>query len=823
MIMNSSMKITSIVGLAVCATLAISDSTIATSVRTVLGTDQHKAEATDVTKQATVSAPTNDAIEWADVDPDLFPLDQAQLIDWVMLGDRVEALVQLPAHERAIWLTIGRNSNEQWQVEDAAFAGEYVFLSEQLAGHEGFAAISDRFVSINEQEMFTLLEIGVTDTIESVLVADKQLREHAGEIQVERNLVVYSASVANDPGFSTSWTLQKLEMEPVWERYGFEPHGTGPRAVIAVIDSGASDKGDFRFWKNTAEIEGNGVDDDANGFIDDVDGWNFFSGSNDVSYAGSHGATVSRIAASISGNGIESASPATSAELMRILYSEAVTGSIWTAISASIYAVNNGANVVNWSFVTSGPSYFPLVVEMGEAENVIFAAAAGNNGKDLSTTAVFPAKIQAPNLLAVGASDSSDRRASSNYGKDWVHLFAPASVTSYSTPLVTSAAALLYALDPTAHYSEVVNAIINGVDQVETLADMSISGGRLNVKKAVEHFMGVDLDVAEESSPAFDAPVISKMDAFPSSVALEIAQADGVAVEVQYSRDGGEFICCNVNVEIEGSVVKVNSLLEGSTYIFRMRYVDGETASEWQETESIETPVYIDRSTLAQLPLHYWNFAHIDGAIKDFGTAGVDVVIQDGSYTDGAQSSGAIELADSVLNLPLETSGRYIDATTVAMWINIDASMEAASAVIFEAGDSWAGFNLVLDRGNVIAAAWNRLGDDVAKGFSSTVLAGEVRTASWMHVALVHKAASASDNGILSIYIDGELVASGTADVIPSRGDGLSVGRITGETRFRNRAIRRLESLNAEVDQLGVWEVALNQQQLQEIFSKTFR
>jgi hypothetical protein len=162
-------------------------------------------------------------------------------------------------------------------------------------------------------------------------------------------------------------------------------------------------------------------------------------------------------------------------------------------------------------------------------------------------------------------------------------------------------------------------------------------------------------------------------------------------------------------------------------------------------------------------------------------------------------------------------------AATVAMWIKVDADMERASAIIFESGDSWAGLNLVLDRGNLVAAAWNRLEDGVAGGFTSTVSAGAIETGTWVHLALVHRASTAGDAGVLNVYLNGELVASGTAGVVPVRTAALAIGAIDGETRFRNRGIRRLQPLSAQVDQMGIWDVALDQSQLQEIFSKTFR
>ncbi len=277
----------------------------------------------------------------------------------------------------------------------------------------------------------------------------------------------------------------------------------GSGVLVAVVDSGMDRTHPMlapRLYTNAREVASNGIDDDQNGYIDDVQGYNFFAESGVFGDASGHGTHVGGIiAADHSQNGIAGMAPA--AQLLPLGFmSPEGSGSIGDAVLAIEYAAQQGAKVINasWGGAPCSTSLQKMIRDAGE-KGVLFIAAAGNSGISLDNYPEYPAAFSLANQLTVGASTSRDYTAGfSNYSYNFVNLFAPGSNinstypgartailsgTSMAAPFVSGAAALLFSDRPRATPQQIRQALLAGVDQGGFAAT---SRGRLNVRKSLD-------------------------------------------------------------------------------------------------------------------------------------------------------------------------------------------------------------------------------------------------------------------------------------------------------------------------------------------------
>jgi subtilisin family serine protease len=276
------------------------------------------------------------------------------------------------------------------------------------------------------------------------------------------------------------------------------------QVVIAIIDTGM----DFnhpdlrsRYWRNDDEIPRNGIDDDGNGFIDDVRGWDFADNDNDPSpqgYAAYHGTAVGAIAAAATNNGKGIAGVDWFARLMPI---RVINASGW-ATAADVargisYAVANGADIINLSLGSTQqtPVVTAAIADANRA-GVVVIAARGNEG---NTARYYPAcdDIGGQNtVIGVAALNRTGSRASfSNFGPctdiaalgeevlttDLGNGYRRASGTSFAAAFATGAAAIYRGMHPQASVSETVNAVLRGIP----LSDDGLGQGRLNLAAVV--------------------------------------------------------------------------------------------------------------------------------------------------------------------------------------------------------------------------------------------------------------------------------------------------------------------------------------------------
>jgi subtilisin family serine protease len=289
-------------------------------------------------------------------------------------------------------------------------------------------------------------------------------------------------------------------------------------------------------WTNPGESGGgretNGRDDDGNGRIDDVHGWDFVQSDAQPQDGNGHGTHVAGTIAARGNDATGVAGVSWSAALMplRVLGDDG-SGYVSDAVSAYSYAARNGARVVNASL--GGDSFSRAERDaIAAAPNTLFVVAAGNDSSNDDVTPAYPCDYDLANVICVAASDRDDTLASfSNYGATNVDLAAPgvdiASAwpggryawldgTSMATPHVTGAAALLIAHDAGLSVAGLRTALLSSADPVPALAGRVETGGRLDVAAA----LSVPAPPAEPPAPAPSpaaAPPVTRPDSAASA------------------------------------------------------------------------------------------------------------------------------------------------------------------------------------------------------------------------------------------------------------------------------------------------------------------
>ena len=400
----------------------------------------------------------------------------------------------------------------------------------------------------------------------------------------EPNYVYKASELPNDPRLSDLWGLQNSNDVDIDAPEAWELEKGSSDVIVGVIDTGVDyTHEDLRdnMWRNPGESgdgkETNGVDDDANGYVDDVYGWDFVSNDNDPMDDNQHGSHVAGTIAAVGNNGVGVVGVNWDASVMALKFLDGNgSGSAADAISAILYAAENGAHIQNNSWGGGGFSQsLQDAIEFARDRNVLFVAAAGNEGNDNDTSPSYPANYEVSNVLSVAANDRNEKLASfSNVGATTVDLSAPGvdilsttpgngyqsfSGTSMATPHAAGAAALVVARFPGIDQRAVLVRLASSVELNREYEGKTVTGGRLNAVGALStdpHVAFVTRLQDTDSSGPFQVMAEAVDDGSVASAQLVYSVDSGPEVSVAMVSSVPTLYAGEIDAQASASVVQ---------------------------------------------------------------------------------------------------------------------------------------------------------------------------------------------------------------------------------------------------------------------------
>ncbi|MBZ0263486.1 S8 family serine peptidase, partial [bacterium] len=396
----------------------------------------------------------------------------------------------------------------------------------------------------------------------------------AVEVAPERHTAIQKPEldgIPNDPFIAYQWHLDRVAAWTAWDVVN-----DASDVTIAIVDIGVDlDHPDLvdALWTNTSEANGqNGVDDDGNGFIDDLHGWDFYSDDGDPNATGQdhHGTHCAGIAAATRNNQLGVSGIAPGAKIMAL---RAGSGnSIQRGFEAMLYAVDNGADIISLSW---GGNIFSIleydVIEYAIAHGVTLIAAAGNSGWQYE---YYPAAYES--VIAVSATDTEDQLWNASNRGYWVDIAAPGvdifsteinsydyqSGTSMATPLVAGVAALVLSTEPGLSPQAVRARLTQGTNPIPN-ATTQVMSGRVN---------------------AYRSAVSSKPTMVLNSMVVTDNNGDGIV-------EPGQFFDITLDFDLIGGSAS-SILVEALSFVLPDESLEGSGAHVWvdQQPGQLITP-----------------------------------------------------------------------------------------------------------------------------------------------------------------------------------------------------------------------------------------
>lgn len=376
---------------------------------------------------------------------------------------------------------------------------------------------------------------------------------------VEPDYLLQAHEIPSDPVIAsgTAWSLYNTGLQngvadaDIDATDAWDLIHDAPDIVVAIVDSGLRTTHEelrSNLWTNPGEIAGNGIDDDGDGVVDDVHGFNAILNSGEPNDEVGHGSHVAGIIGAVGNNGRGIAGVAWKVQLMPLKFIGADgNGATSDAVLCIDYARAHGAQVINASWGGSARSTaLQRVIQRTRADGIIMVVSAGNDAANLDVSPIYPASYTSDNLIKVASTTRRDELApSSNYSATRVDLGAPGeeiysawntaddayavvSGTSMAAPHVSGAVALLRQRFPDRTYTEIIGAVLGSADPVPALASKVKTGGRLNLRAAIRALDPV----------ALAAPELTFQRGTSSGfVILSFHTTPGTAVELSHSTD----------------------------------------------------------------------------------------------------------------------------------------------------------------------------------------------------------------------------------------------------------------------------------------------
>jgi subtilisin family serine protease len=378
-----------------------------------------------------------------------------------------------------------------------------------------FLAKEDKKIPLNTEAIEDLVTAGVIESFEP-------------------NYLGHIISTPNDSRYGELWGLNNtgasggtlnvdIDAPEAWELTRGDSN-----VIVAVIDKGVLyTHPDLQnnMWVNPSEVPANGIDDDANGVIDDIHGYNAITNSGTPLDDRGHGSHCAGTIAGTGNNNIGVIGIAHNAKIMSVkAFGSDGVGALANVAKALSYVINQKQKGLNIKVINNSYGGFPNsvifknLISQASSNGILFVVAAGNNAKNNDTTPYYPASYDLPNVIAVAAIDRAGNLANfSNFGANSVHIAAPGvgilstvlgntyhfyHGTSMAAPHVTGVAALLASREPSISPAAMKSRILSSAKPLTNLTGFVKSGGMVSASRAL----------SSAQSPPRNKPIFSDYD-----------------------------------------------------------------------------------------------------------------------------------------------------------------------------------------------------------------------------------------------------------------------------------------------------------------------
>ena len=445
---------------------------------------------------------------------------------------------------------------------------------------------------------------------------------YAEPVALLKTEIAISSFIPNDPGYHFFQDyLKKLQFPEAWEIV--KGDDISNRVVIAIVDSGTDwihEDLSSNIWINEDEIEDNGIDDDNNGFIDDINGWGFcveisneecIGGPDPNSPAAIHGTLVAGVPGAITNNAIGISGATWNALIMPIAANPVPEpiGFLNTLFARKgiLYAAMNNADIINTSFAGEDLSEEERqIVELATSMGSLIVSAAANQGRNIDEGAgIYPAQF--PGVLSVGSVIGNKLEGYSNYGSS-VNVFTQGTVvttypggeydivggTSFATPLAASVAALIKTKNPTWTPEMIrlhIMATAENIDRYNLGYEGKLGFGKINVLKAVtEEYNSSGVLVTNTSASNYE---VKPKESVKIAVTVKSYLNDIFDLSIRLvEKKPSEFVVWNLQE------VKINSIqkTEQTTVFFELNIIDDVSR---KDTLDLKIDLHFDNQVLS--------------------------------------------------------------------------------------------------------------------------------------------------------------------------------------------------------------------------------
>lgn len=661
-----------------------------------------------------------------------------------------------------------------------------------------------------------VIEVNLPDaTLDAVPDALARLQATLPFLTAEPDFIRFpTQTTPNDYNAPVMWGLENIEAPGAWT---ISQGSTD--VVVAVIDSGMeATHPDLapNLWTNPGEIAGNSVDDDGNGFVDDVHGWNFAANNAAIIDNDGHGTHVSGTIGATGNNGQGATGVNWRVRLLPLRCGDGTfpDSALLNALRYVTALRARGIPVVavNASFGGGGFSgTFRTEVANAGTAGILFVAAAGNDGTNNDTTPQYPASYDLDTIIAVASiNQASGLSAFSDFGATSVDLGAPGtgiystlrngtfgfnSGTSMAAPHVTGAVALVAAANPGLTAGQLRTRILQTVDPIPALAGRVATGGKLNLRRAVSPILLRPRVVI--TAPAARVIAIDRA-GLGVALAATVQPDNGVTPSATLAWDAPEGTA-GVSFSTTAGGSTVATFAANGRYRLRVRATAG-TLQESDEVVVAVGSVAPDATGLHAL----WNFDEASGDALD--TSGDN---RTGTLTNVTRAPGVLGQAVSFNGTlgNIGFSAPALSRVTIAGWARASGAGGSIFPRVVHMRTGLLFFGL--DSANLDDGNKGTLKFALDDGSATPVWhspPGSVSTNTWYHVAVTYDPAAATPaplfyiNGAPQILGQQSAGAAGVPSVpvgqgyIGDRGDG---GRVwqgsLDEIRIYDRELSRSE------------------------------